>query len=240
MAHPSPAFVWKAFAVPKAGHTRAEFEDAFAGDPQTGRFAVADGASESAFAATWANLLVEHYVQHPGPWSGWLPAARARWLEQCHSADMPWYLEDKFTDGAFATLLTLSFRGPERWQARAVGDCCVFHLRGEHLRRAFPVRRSEDFGNQPALLCSRSPGVGRKVKRSRLRGRWRRGDRLLVTTDALAQWFLRKVEEDRTPWNDVLGLETREAFVSWVQRLRDAREIRNDDVTLLVIDSARP
>src|SRR5271166_2476342 len=98
MAHASPALVWKAFAVPRAGHTCAEFEDAFAGDPHSRRFAVADGASESAFAAAWARLLVENFLQKPGPWSGWLPAARQRWQEQCQSDNMPWYLEEKFAD----------------------------------------------------------------------------------------------------------------------------------------------
>jgi len=41
---------WRALGLPKRGHSAEEYEDAFAGDPKVGRFAVADGASESSFA----------------------------------------------------------------------------------------------------------------------------------------------------------------------------------------------
>jgi Protein phosphatase 2C len=237
MTNACPSLVCKAFAVPKAGHRREEYEDAFAADPETGRFAVADGAAESAFAATWANLLVGHYVQQPGPWSQWLPVARQRWQQQCARADMPWYLEEKFEQGAFATFLGVSFRGPDRWRAGAVGDCCLFQVRGSQLRQAFPVGHSATFGNQPALLCSRSTAAGGKVKRVRLEADWCAGDRMLLITDALAQWFLRNVEENRKPWHDLLGMRSQEQFAVRVQALRDAKEIRNDDATLVVIDS---
>jgi hypothetical protein len=227
--------LWHGFAVQKAGNGRAEYEDAFAGDAQTGRFAVADGASESAFAATWAELLVEHFVRQRGAWSAWLPSARRRWQEQCERPDVPWYLEEKIAEGAFATFLGVSFRGRDRWQAAAVGDCCLFQVRGDELRRAFPVRRSQDFGNRPDLLCSRSRPGGGKTKRFRLRADWSDGDVLLLATDALAQWFLRNVEEGGKPWNELLGLETQEQFANRIQEMRETKQARNDDATLLVI-----
>src|SRR6267378_47866 len=50
------------FRLPKAGSTQAEYEDAVAWSRRRGRFAVADGASASAFARLWAQLLVQAYV----------------------------------------------------------------------------------------------------------------------------------------------------------------------------------
>src|SRR5256885_280886 len=37
-----PPIRWKAFSLPKRGHTAAEYEDAFAGSSENGRFAVGD------------------------------------------------------------------------------------------------------------------------------------------------------------------------------------------------------
>ena len=43
MAHSCP-LPWRVLSAPKRGHTDAEYEDAWAANPRTGRFAVADGA----------------------------------------------------------------------------------------------------------------------------------------------------------------------------------------------------
>ena len=56
-------------------------------DPARGRFAIADGATESSFAGEWARLLVEGFVQTPHAgcwpnWSNWLPTAQQLWLAE--------------------------------------------------------------------------------------------------------------------------------------------------------------
>ena len=56
-------------------------------------------------------------------------------------------------------------------------------------------------------------------------------------TDALAQWFLEMVERGLTPWNELHAIDTDERFSQLVNRSRQARELRNDDVTLVVIQS---
>src|SRR5438552_405223 len=98
---------WRALQLPKRGHTATEYEDACAADPVAGRFAVADGASESSFAACWARLLAEGFVAGgltPGT-SAWLAPLRRQWREQVHNRPLPWYAEVKREQGAFATLL---------------------------------------------------------------------------------------------------------------------------------------
>ncbi len=44
---------WGVLCLPKRGNTEDEYEDAWAVDPARGRFAVADGASETSFAGRW-------------------------------------------------------------------------------------------------------------------------------------------------------------------------------------------
>jgi hypothetical protein len=121
-----------------------------------------------------------------------------------------------------------------------VGDCCLFQVRAGALRRAFPVRRSRDFGNRPALLGSRPRPGGARTKRYRLRGDWSGRDVLLLATDALAEWFLRDAEGGGRPWQELLGLETPEQFAGWVEAMRETKQLHNDDVTLLVIRPSPP
>src|SRR5947209_4095831 len=97
---------WHAFLLPRRGHAPGECEDALAGDPAAGRFAVADGASESAFAGAWARLLAEGFVAAPGePWRDldWLGPPRQRWAAAVDGPSLPWYAEAKRDLGAFAT-----------------------------------------------------------------------------------------------------------------------------------------
>lgn len=57
---------WQGFGVPKRGHSAEEYEDAYAAALQVGRFAVADGASESSFASLWASCLSRASFILPG------------------------------------------------------------------------------------------------------------------------------------------------------------------------------
>jgi hypothetical protein len=229
---------WRVLHLPKQGHSAAEYEDAFAGDPQRGRFAVADGASESAFAGPWARLLVGAYVQVAGPWSAWLPAARKQWRAEVQGRELPWYAEAKVEEGAYAALLGMAFE-KDRWQGEAVGDSCLFQVRDGQLRLAFPIRRSADFGNRPSLLGSRRTLDGAaRTRRLRMQGSCQPGDRFLLMTDALAQWFLTSIEAARRPWDDLHDLRSEDQFARWLEKLRSARALRNDDVTLIQVESA--
>jgi hypothetical protein len=239
MATPSFYLAWRTAHLPKEGHAPEEYEDAFAGDLDGKRFAVADGASESAFAGPWARLLVQAYVRKGGSWSAWLPLARRRWRRQVHGRDLPWYAQSKVEEGAFAALVGLVFHG-NSWSAEGVGDSCLFQIRRQRLRRAVPIQRSADFHARPNLLGSLvAENQQPKTRRFRLQGHCHAGDVFFLMTDALAQWFLGRIEAGQKPWKDLLALEGKgdAQFASWVKRLRQSRELRNDDVTLLCIQA---
>jgi hypothetical protein len=263
MSEQPPAWRWQAFAVPKGSHRPEEYEDAAAADGDAGRFAVADGAAESAFAGPWARLLTAAFVAEPAAdWADWLPAVRRRWLAEAPAEPLPWYLEAKLEEGAFATFLGVELRKPEgqrtedrgqnegggsdcplssvlcpsiiEWHALAVGDSCLFHLRGGELLRAFPVERSADFGLQPSLVPSRNGRFGGPPSVPyRAHGSAEAGDRLLLMTDALARWFLERHEAGGPPGELPEGPDE---FALWVEGLREAQGLRDDDVTLIVIE----
>jgi hypothetical protein len=232
----APPLCCRTFALPKRGSSIAEYEDAAATAPAVGRFAVADGATESADSGRWARLLAEAFVDPTtAPWSAdWLAGPHGRWADGGPGTDRPWYAEVKRSEGAFATLLGLEVRG-QRWRAVAVGDCCLFRVRSGGLISSFPLEQAADFGNRPALIGS----SGGDPDWLRCHGRWRPGDHFLLATDALGQWLLRLTEVGTPPWDEidhlVAAADSNAAFAAWVEDGRDHRDLRNDDATLLVL-----
>jgi hypothetical protein len=236
---------WGGFALPKRGNKADEYEDAFAGAPQVGRFAVADGASESSFAALWAKLLVEGYVRRNEPVTAanWMEPLQKRWAADVDVRDLSWYGEEKRREGAFATFLGMAFKpadektGSGRWKAVAVGDSCLFQVRQDHLIAAFPLSRSHDFNQTPALIGSRQSLA--KMPKKQEWGKWAPGDRFFLMTDALAQWFLRRNEGKQNPWQSLnrrlAEPKAGELLTAYIEQLRDQKELKNDDVTLVTI-----
>jgi len=241
----SLALTWTARQVPKEGCSAAECEDAFAANELRGRFAVADGASESADAGRWARMLVDGFVGvNSTSGISWLREARSLWSASAGNESVPWYVEEKRSAGAFATLVTLALGPPElegagRWQASAVGDSCLFRVRNGQLNKAFPYRDADDFSTRPALVGSRR-GAGTADNVRKTSGTWQPADRFFLMTDALAQWFLRACAMDRQPWADlsVAVAAKPEVFTIWVGDRRADRSLRNDDVTLLIVEIA--
>jgi len=246
---------FRQFRLPKRGDA-VECEDAAAGDPLRGRFAIADGTGESAHAGLWARLLVEEFVRRPearpAPWSVWLPAVQQRWSAEVQSlATVPaaasWYNENRRQQGAFAAFLGVTIEEwqlfglrRKRWRALAVGDSCLFQVRAGRLRCAFPLTRSDEFGNTPALVGSAKPPNGDLTRKGIAQaGDWCPADRLWLMTDALAQWFLRATEGGSKPWERFEAIlqaaQAEMAFASCVEELRNSHQLRNDDVTLVAV-----
>ena len=102
----------QAFHVPKRGNAEDEYEDAFFPengfyrDPVVFRCAVADGASESAFAREWAEMLVRSFGRRRLR----LKHLQDLWRRLVSGRPLPWYLEAKIPRGSHAALVGLSIR----------------------------------------------------------------------------------------------------------------------------------
>ena len=252
-----PKTLW----LQKAGNRPEEHEDASsasypysmgAREPDTARVAVADGASESAFAREWARLLTREFVQRPPDLDAlddcslreWLAPARREWRDAIPWDRIPWHGLAKAQAGAFATLLGVTVSDPGddspglRWEAVAVGDCCLFVVQEDRLILSFPLEEAGQFDSTPALLCSNSENAGEPWEGvSRADGRCRRGDLLVLASDALACWFLEAHAGGGRPWETLQALEASE-WPAWVDEQRRAGAMRNDDTTLMVIEVA--
>lgn len=242
---------WASFRVPKHGNQAEEYEDAAAANAEAGRFAVADGASESSFAGLWAQLLVEGFVKpmaKPAAGSNWVEPLQKSWATQVDGKSLPWYAEDKRSLGAFATFLgfvitqgTFTEKGAGgKWSVIAIGDSCLCQVRQDALIHSFPLKKSSEFGNEPILLGSRGDPVEQlRQRQKREEGQWQAGDRFFLMTDALAQWFLHTCETGRKPWRAIDKLMQADApdalFARFIEELRNKEGLRNDDVTLIPI-----
>jgi hypothetical protein len=177
------------------------------------------------------------------------------WLQKVTRKPVPWYLEEKIRRGAHATLVGLSIRDPNpsepcggSWNAMAVGDSCLFHVRDDELLTVAPISRSDEFNNHPHLVSTNSStSFGLDASRIKVvSGQWLASDVFYLLTDALAEWTLAEHEAGRPPWplfrslgqDDDSGAEGQRSFETLVANLRENGGLHNDDATLLRIEVA--
>lgn len=232
---PSSVAGVESLSLPKEGSSDADNEDAAATAPQKGVIAVSDGASSSFASNVWSRALVAAAVARDGALdheyvSSIVASAGEVWAAHHASVEVPWWAQEGLRRGAYATLLVVRIGGDGRqWQAIAVGDSCLFHLRqgsdGWSLVDAFPVTAAGDFGSHPDLLGS----VDHEVRGLRAReGTLQPGDVLVAATDAVSEWLLR----DPRRFQLAAGADT-ESIAQQVRAARVADEMVNDDATFV-------
>jgi protein phosphatase 2C-like protein len=244
------ATVWSQL-IQKAGNSPTECEDAVypratqQDDLETLRVAVADGATEAFRSGPWADLLVRVYCHGVDNVDDLLARADRRWQRltgrmtrerQQSGPPLQWYEESRLAEGSYAALVGLELRsssaGDGTWNGMALGDSCVFQVRDDDLRVAWPVEDPDAFGYTPELVPSRMPDPGKIAQHFLLAdGHWAPGDKFYLATDALSHWFLEQHTRDHKPWRELD--ERAEDFEAWVDSRRDDKSLRNDDVALL-------
>jgi len=243
----SPRAMWqlREWWLPKEGNAPEEYEDAFRSLPERGRFAVADGATESSYTGIWAATLVAAFAEAPPDVEAdaaalevWLKPLQAAWHAAVPWDRLPWYGLEKAQAGAFASLLGLEFRpradGGALWRAAALGDSILLQVREGEILLAWPVAAASEFGSRPRLLPSQ-PARTRAVLSawSQTQGDALPGDRFFLVTDALGHWALTAAEAGEPPWETLWAIEDEGDFADFVAAERAAKRLRNDDVTLV-------
>lgn len=226
------------YTVPKLGRESAENEDSATMDVVAGRFAIADGASTSARPEVWSRLLVEAFVSERSdplePQT--LARLRARWTVLVNDPTLPWYAQAKLQHGADAAFLGLNIDpATVTYRAAAVGDSCLFQVRGQHIVRVGPVEQARDFSRFPELLSSRANVPIGKV--NVLTGMYQPGDVFALATDAMAMFLLTVHERyGRLPSLTEL-VRDRERYARCVAQYRWRGQLANDDTTLCVVST---
>ncbi len=232
---------------PKTGYRESEYEDAYALDPDSGVFAVTDGATESSFSNVWAKVLVNTFVENPPLFSendrqvvkNLIDRARKDWYSQIDWTSLPWFQKNKAILGSYSTFLGLQIdtsQPQKRFRCITVGDSCLFHLSGQKME-SFPFSDYRDLNYTPRLLWSGHgypiglqkdvdvPGI--EVKYGKLKD----GDTLVLATDAISKWMLQHKSEK--PWQTVL--ENEDNWDSFAGDLIADGKMKNDDLTIIFI-----
>jgi hypothetical protein len=147
--------------------------------------------------------------------------------------------------GAFSTLLYVRICeaeesvpgvfGGHRLAAFAVGDSCLFQLRGGELVRSFPLDKSEQFEADPLVLGSVDLKRDHLLEFAILDEMCYPGDELILCTDAVADWAMRVYESGEPPgWGDFWQMSD-DDWRSGVAWLRQERQMRIDDATMLML-----
>ena len=172
------------FWTPKKGNTPDEYEDAYGCSVEQGRFAVADGATESSFAEIWSTILTQKFVADPPEgtppshetWKNWVSPLQKEWHANIMWERLPWFAEEKARKGAFATFLGMEFVDEEeeeesvmdkflfmfkkqkvtgpRWKAVTIGDSNFYQIRDDELIKSWPLTKGIQFTHRPTLVSS--------------------------------------------------------------------------------------
>lgn len=220
--------------VAKDGREPDENEDRADAGPR--RAAVADGASTSARAEVWAEILVQAFVNdHKDPFDPQvLTQLRQLWHDTVHRPDLPWYATAKLRDGGAAAFVGLELDpDSQRYSVCAIGDACLLHLRGPELLSAVPVERWERFGRFPTLVTTKAADDSHRPTLWRDGDYYRPGDIFVLASDALAKYLLRRHQQQGRPIDPRVALDG--DFASWVASARLHDDLDNDDTTVCVV-----
>jgi hypothetical protein len=251
----------------KEGYALSEWEDGAMGESfrrkrstslALFRFVVTDGATETYAARQWVDLLIGSFMSpdRTGPANGhgaagwpdidrvslsaWFRAMQEQWWAAAPAASDT--IEQlKLNQGTLATfvggqLVGLDTMSP-RWEAAALGDSVLFHVRNAHLVDQVPPLRSADFDTTPEGVNTRPERLDRMSRELLLRdGSLAPGDTIFVATDAFAKWMITRLEaRDEALWPRLSELDHPIVFDKLVAAERRAGTMKDDDVTLMRI-----
>jgi hypothetical protein len=241
------------FSIPKKGSMPKENEDFFypheaeiKRDHQS--VAIADGASEGFLSKLWSRILTVSYVKFDRPdldirqFTDFCieiyEYERERYIQRRNENNNPlkWFEENLMLKGSFSTLLGVTFfnETPEggTWRSISVGDSCIFQLR-ESVVESFPVSDASYFGNSPDLISS-NPAYNQTLEaKVKLKtGQFFFGDSFYLMTDAIANWFMTQTAKGEKPWAALEELLETDDLKEYINRLREEKSLKNDDVTI--------
>jgi hypothetical protein len=249
------------FSTQKDGNAPHEWEDGAAcgsfGDthgagPSVVRFAVMDGATETYESRAWVCQLLGWFMsQDPAGAASWPELERASMTAWFKSMQEQWPAvapvpgdvieQRKYEQGTLATFVGGQLIGLDTprptWEAAALGDAVLFHVRDGRLVEHFPPLRSADFGTAPNGIGTLPKWLGRMSEQLLFRrGQLAPGDMIFAATDAFAQWMISCLEKgDTALWPLLGGLVHPSVFSQLVTAQRGTGAMKNDDVTLMRI-----
>jgi hypothetical protein len=237
------------FRMSKLGNRESDYEDSFSYDLEKMKFAIADGVSNSIFSDVWARALTETFVSGDMDlFSGsagdimhnLIVESRKRWYRSVEWGKLPWFTRNKAVNGSHSTLLLCHLRHQDddtlQMRAIAVGDSCLFKLRGDEIIYTFPLTDPAQFNTTPDLVWSGKghpfplDSSSRDPEVRMMDGAVSAYDRLVFATDSISVLLLREAHPAA-----LLEEVVEKRFSRSLVEAIDSGRIRNDDITVAVV-----
>ena len=249
MSSAKQSVVWelqtRQLLLPKLDHDASECEDVIALNPETSRFAVADGATEAFDARNWAERLARRWVENDATLSAeefrkWVATEGRELHDSWNGLSLSWYSEEKARNGSFAAFVGVEIdlrTDSPSWRAIALGDACLLHCRRGTLLKSLPLCHSGSFTSAPVLVPS-DPSIHETAMQSVVidSGSCTTGDVLLLMSDAAAAWCLQCFERNDLDPDEFTRNKQDDELSKFFNAERLAGRMRNDDLAILRLE----
>lgn len=235
----------RAFITHKAAESYSDCADYFNICIPSKRVAVSDGVSQSIMPAEWAKILVDSFVNEkwvPGQPTDslkeeWLAEAKKFTDTQRSEGKNPWMLENCIAnkDGAAATFCGVVFSDECKWKASILGDSSLVEINKDNRILRICSSREGTFDNYPDFFDSFKEDNG-EIRE--FDGILKEGLKILLVSDPFSELFqkVRGTSDEVDIIKDLLNITDNEAFCDSVDKLRNERQMHNDDSTLVIIE----
>lgn len=228
-------------SIPKDYEFKHDNEDVFKCSLVNNLIVLSDGASESFNAKLWAKLLVKRINQNTQFNLKWISSAIKAYEKSVDPLELSWAKRAAFERGSFASLLCAHSNTDKKTvDILSIGDSLAVLLEDYSFKDSFPYTNSTEFFQAPKLVSTKlqeneiyfSPGVQTQICKS-----WEltKKNTVLLMTDALAAWGMKKQEEGRPQWEKLANIRRLTELKHLVEDQRAIKEMRVDDTTLIVI-----
>lgn len=240
------------FIFPKKGCKSSECEDGLSINLHSGRFCVTDGASEAFDSRHWARLLAstwklggEGALLDADSFYGEIISLSKRWKGKWSRSDLPWYVEQKSSQGSYTAFLGIQFKEaivPDdvfSWEAISLGDCCVFIVDSEGvILETFPMVSQSEFGNFPALISTNFEDESYlKDNLRKTQGVLNIPETMLLMSDAISSWYFGAADDPikKQVFLSLLNSKDKKGLNEFIDNEMQNNLLRNDDIAIIYI-----
>lgn len=252
------------YKVSKIKEKHSDCQDSYSLSTERCRVAISDGATQSFYSGLWSHILCSLYCTWPklisySHWTEWNDAARVRWIEEVNKkleelkgSGKPSWIEClngiKLKKDAFATFIGISLED-SYLHGICIGDSCAMLVRitkettdNEGFReaisiiRTFPGLWKHSFDSRTTGLSSYNSDLNHLPEFFQIPVPLEKNKyRILLMTDALAQYVLDREGEGTSIIHTLLSIGTQEEFAQYIDKCRETG-LANDDTTLVVVE----
>jgi serine/threonine protein phosphatase PrpC len=232
------------FSLQKRSEEAKVNQDAFAISSDERIFAIADGVSTAPFSQIWSNNVVKKFIEKPfasdlneQKLKDWLEDIRKEWSSEIDQRKSPKMILERAKEvGGSTTFLGMIIQEMkkkyQKLQLFGIGDTNMFLIRNKRIKYSFPVTSVESFTDQTIGLCS-IDNASQKIPELK-EFNAKRGDIVILATDALAKWIFKYYKKGgEYSWKRIL--KNKNDIQNFIDKLRDAKKIDDDDTTCIII-----